>query len=262
MYHILYEHDHANRAKALDDNQGRAQLVQDPVVKVAGLKTLILWGHGNSGLFCNLSPGDLADKVKEWKSKNSGIDSVEILTCNSRHAKAGTEPYVDQFKHKLGFFTRRKLTIKSLPVRMGVNGVNGDSILFADYKSKTWCYLTSSESTFHYAKNVFKSVCENMFGDDAIDAAAYLTNTPPHDIRKDALGNAKVGQFLIKCKVNKVEELHASGTVHGWTNVDKFMTDFREMLSIPSFRRAFVTSRPFTLNYGTFDYLRKSLVAV
>lgn len=257
MYFVLYEHDHENRAKGLTGHLPNCQLVTDDVKAVPGLTTLVFWGHGTPGSLCGLAPKVAADKVKAWREINKKIDTVEILTCNARHAGSGSDPFVEQFRIKLGFQLRRNLKVKALPIRMGPGGVQGDSILFADYKTKTWCYMTTpDESSLIFMRKVFKWVCENEHGDDAIRTAVYLTTPPPK-----ALVTAPAQNPFAK-KVTTIKELHDSRAIHAWSNDDRFMLDFANALKNSAFRAEFVSTRKYSMNYGDFDHLRDQLVTI
>jgi len=257
MYYILYEHDHENRAKALTGHMPYCQLVTDAVKVVPDLTTLIFWGHGGTGFLCGLSPKEAADKVKAWREMNKKIDTVEIITCNTRHSSSGSLPFVDQFRIKLGFLLRRSLKVKALPIRMGPDGVQGDSILFAGYETKTWCYLTTpNESSLLFMRKVFKEVCEKEHGDNVIKTAVYLTTPPPKSLETVPAKNP----FLKWVKT--IKEMHDSRTIHGLSNNDRFMKDLANALKDDAFRTEFVLSRKYSMNYGDFDRLRDQLVVI
>ena len=257
MHYILYEHDHENRATALANRMPIYQLVTDPVKVVPDITTLIFWGHGTAGGLCGMSPHDAAKKVKAWKASNKKIKTVEILTCNARHSATGTDPFIAQFRRKLGFQLRRSLKVKCLPIRMGPGGIHGDSILFADYMTKTWCYVTTpNESSLHFIRNIFKHVCENEYGDDAIKTAVFLTSPPPKAL---VTGPAKNPFPRL---VNSIREMHDSPTIHAYSSQAPFMRDFANALKDNAFRTEFLRTRKYSMNYGDFNHLRDQLVAI
>ena len=257
MYFMLYEHDHENRAKTFAGHQPRCQIVTGDVKEVSGLTTLIFWGHGTPGFLCGLSPKQAADKVKDWRETNKKIDTVEIITCNTRHAPSGSDPFVAQFRSKLGFFLRRSIRVKALPIRMGKGGVEGDSILFADYKSKTWCYLTThSENSLLFMRRLFKYICENDFDDDAILTAVYLTSPPP----TEKPPRTAINPFTKFVK--EIKDMHDSDQISGLSNQEAFLKDLVKHMKDAAFRTEFIRTRKYSMNYGDFDSLRRQLVTV
>lgn len=257
MYFLLYEHDHENRAKTLTGHQPNCQLVTEDPKEVVGLTNLIFWGHGNSGFLCGLTPSQAADKVKAWRDVNKKIDTIEILTCNTRHATSGSDPFVAQFKIKLGFRLRRNLKVKALPIRMGKDGVQGDSILFADYKTKTWCYLTTpTETSLLFMRNVFKWICEKEHNDNAIQTAVYLTSPPPKQNPPMPATNP------FPKYVKEIKEMHDSKAISGLSNQEIFMKALANHLKVDAFRTEFIATRKYSMNYGDFDSLRRQLVTI
>lgn len=87
--HILYEaKDHLNKATALMNSLANTATI-DPVdanpAAIAGLKTLIFWGHGSATGLCDKTGREILRIINDWKSLNSDLSTVEIITCNSRH---------------------------------------------------------------------------------------------------------------------------------------------------------------------------------
>lgn len=255
-YVILYQDDHQKRAHAMAP--AKSQLVSLPAKAVEGMDTLVFWGHGTPASLCGMHPKDVADVVKRWRAVNKKIDTIEILTCNSRHAPTGSDPFVKQLRSQLGFMLRG-LTIKSMPVRMGPGGLHGDSILFADFASKTWCYMTThSEISLGGLRKLYKRLCEDEFGDDAIETALYLTTPPP----RRALGGPVVNPFPKWSR--EIKDIHDSAQMLAWMSVDghPFMKTLLAALKDDGYRREFIASRKYSMNYGTFDSLWDQLVKV
>lgn len=122
--------------------------------KVLKIDTLTFWGHGDASKFCGMSATDFVAKVKDWMKWNPTIKTLEIITCNSRHGtidshknddgvieRSWVKSYTDQVKpglKKLG------LTVKALPMGMGVGGANRWSILKFSPTTNTWLYITAN----------------------------------------------------------------------------------------------------------------------
>ena len=96
-------------------------------------------------------------KVKEWCKWNPTINTVEIITCNSRHSSpiskkladgsietSWVKPFTDQIKRKL---QRENLTVKALPMGMGSMGEHQWSILKFSNATNTWLYVTADGAT-------------------------------------------------------------------------------------------------------------------
>jgi len=147
MVHILYELDHQNRAVALGNAIGaQCSEVSSPPQTIAGLDTLIFWGHGSIGGLCGKQPDEIKKVVRDWKVQNSKLKTVEVITCNSRHGVGKHEPYILRLKAEMrGTSFRSKtrgVTLKTVPVNVS-GAMGGFSILLADHGTRTWCYVTA-----------------------------------------------------------------------------------------------------------------------
>ena len=64
----------------------------------------------------------------------------------------------------------------------------------------------------------------------------------------------------------EVRDVHENGTIQGFMAAgDKrpeFMKDLVKALKNDAFRREFIASRKYTMNYGTFERLRDQLVTI
>lgn len=135
--------DHEARARALagvtpGSNCGPVSVsgIQKP-----GLDTLTYWGHGNAAKFCDMTPAQFVENVAAWRKWNPGIRTVEVLTCNARHATDDLS-YTSQVKPAL----KRKfsdITLKAMPQGMGSVSAHNWSILNAHVGTKTWYYVTA-----------------------------------------------------------------------------------------------------------------------
>lgn len=148
---------HKARCSALSGANGGASvaMASGPAFdkKVMRIDTLTFWGHGDSSTFCGLSAKDFVKKVKEWKKWNPTINTVEIITCNSRHGtelsqrvngeieKSWVKSYTDQVKRDL---KKKRLTVKALPMGMGIGSANRWSILKYSGTTNTWLYITAN----------------------------------------------------------------------------------------------------------------------
>jgi hypothetical protein len=135
--------DHQVRAKALATTYATtAQDVSGKPKKVSGLNTLVFWGHGDPAHFCHLTPDEFVSLVASWKKLNSGLETVEILTCNARHKNgAFTDSYTGQVVTKLT--TKHSgIRFKALPVATTKKGATCEwSILKWHDASSTWAYI-------------------------------------------------------------------------------------------------------------------------
>ncbi len=145
MIQILYTADHLERGAALASEIGAQHGLISITPVSNNLHTLIFWGHGDSYNLCKKTASEIKDIVSEWKKKNPTLHTVEILTCNARHAKAGLVPFANELKSKLNSFfgNTKKITLKALPTN--VNGKHGaHSVLLADAGTRSWCYVTAT----------------------------------------------------------------------------------------------------------------------
>jgi hypothetical protein len=109
---------------------------------ITGLDTIAFWGHGDSMKLCGKTAREIHEVVKAWKALNPGLNTIEIITCNARHASAG-DPFASQLKHGIGMFSSlHGMKIKALPT--SVSGRNNAwSILLAETNHNSWCYITA-----------------------------------------------------------------------------------------------------------------------
>ncbi len=148
MIQVLYTQDHADRGIAFASEIGASHNLIDVVPAAKGITTLTLWGHGDNHHFCGKDASEIKKVIVGWKKVNPQLSTVEIITCNARHAPSGSSSFVNQLKNKLqAFFSSthkltKKIAIKALPVSVGGKS-NAFSILLADHTSKSWCYITA-----------------------------------------------------------------------------------------------------------------------
>jgi hypothetical protein len=148
MVQFLYQGGHGShgpRAQALS-NVTPGSLCGDIAATqpstIMGLDTLAFWGHGDSLRLCGKTARELHELIKRWKAFNPGLNTVEIITCNSRHATGG-DPYATQLKSGIGFRSSLKgLTIKALPTTV-TGKRNAWSILLAETNFNSWVYITA-----------------------------------------------------------------------------------------------------------------------
>lgn len=113
---------------------------------IEGLNTLAFWGHGDKQKLCGKSAEEIFTIVKAWKRLNPSLNTVEIITCNARHASAG-DPFANQLKSKFGIMSgTRGMVVKALPVTV-TGKHNAWSILLAETVHNSWCYITAPGAT-------------------------------------------------------------------------------------------------------------------
>lgn len=145
MIQILYGvGDHQNKGEALARSYPGAHCGpadKTPLTK-PGLDTLTFWGHGDSSKLCHLTPPAFVKLVSDWKKLNPTLKTVEIITCNARHATGGSDSYTKQVVSGI----RKKhsdMAVKALPMGMGSTGAHAWSILKFSPPTGTWCYVTA-----------------------------------------------------------------------------------------------------------------------
>lgn len=156
---------HEERAKGLSavtGNCGYGNIDTTTATAVPNLNTLIFWGHGESSSMCGKSVVDLCKVIADWKKLNPKLKTIEIITCNARHAKGKAAAYVDKLKNHLKWDPRIRgtfsMTVKALPV--GVGGKhNVWSILLAHGATGSWVYITApgvTDAEMMQAKNLIE----------------------------------------------------------------------------------------------------------
>jgi len=167
---ILYEADHDMRAIALETslvNQATAYPVDAQPCKQAGLKTIIFWGHGDEHALCGKTADAIYRLIKEWKKLNDGLDTIEILTCNSAHWRPSTDKadrakrhwqsqlthmgskeindsFNKQIKRALKYSSHgslKKIHVKGMPFSGQTGHKNTVSILLWDKDTSTWALI-------------------------------------------------------------------------------------------------------------------------
>lgn len=145
---IWGEDDHEVRAKSLGTAYAcTAVSVKTKPKSVSGLDKLVFWGHGDTGKFCTLTASDFVAYVGEWRKKNPGLKTVEMLTCNARHRQTGLSSYTDQVVNELSRKPKNsvdKIKFRALPVAVTQSGKTCDwSILKWHPGSATWAYVAA-----------------------------------------------------------------------------------------------------------------------
>ena len=172
MIQILYEADHEKRAETLAGALPGSQhhLVSTAPSKKDGLDTLAFWGHGTQAFLCGMNVSGFVALVKSWKKLNSSLKTVEIITCDARHAAGTDDPFVVMAKAALRggiLSSTRSMVLKAMPVHV-VGSQDALSILLADWQSKSWCYITAPGPTgkvLHLTTELIKKEAK-PFGDD------------------------------------------------------------------------------------------------
>ncbi|GAP36941.1 hypothetical protein ABXN37_17525 [Piscinibacter sakaiensis] len=147
-YVIWGEDDHQVRAKALATAYSTtAGSVKDKPKTIGGLDRLVFWGHGDVHRFCTLTADEFVAYVGEWRKKNPGLATVEMLTCNARHRQTGHSSYTDQVVTALSRKPKNqadKVKFRALPVATTASNKTCDwSILKWHPGSATWAYVAA-----------------------------------------------------------------------------------------------------------------------
>lgn len=214
MIHILYTHDHMARGQALAGAIPMAthgsidtNIIMKPL-KFKDLDTLTFWGHGDQYKFCGMRPPEMVKLIKKWKSYNSSLKYLELITCNARHCTSA-DPFANAVKSGLraGFFeATHGIKVKALPVSV-VGSSNAFSILLAEVKTKSWVYITAPGN------------------DDKVlmDANHFVTTEPLAD------GQFKSYTGDLAVKANKVAMEHP---VRNWTLNYGYFNNLRNNLVV------------------------------
>jgi len=148
MIQFLFQGGHGShgpRAQALANITPGSRYGDIDITKasaIPGLHTLTFWGHGDSGKLCGKSPNEIHTIIKAWKRVNGGLKTIEILTCNSRHASGG-DSFANKLKSQFGMLSGTGgLTLKALPVTV-TGKMNAWSILLAETVHNSWVYNTA-----------------------------------------------------------------------------------------------------------------------
>jgi len=147
MVQFLYQGGHGShgpRAQALAGFTPGSSVSDVTVAATAvpGLDTLAFWGHGDSLRLCGKTVEELRTLIAAWKKRNSGLKTIEIITCNARHCTAG-DPYASRLKSSFGIMSGTSgLKVKGMPTTVtGKN--NAWSILLAETVHNSWVYITA-----------------------------------------------------------------------------------------------------------------------
>lgn len=142
------ENDHRVRATALATAYAAtAGAISDNVAQVPGLTKMVLWGHGTAGEFCRMRPEALVAKIRSWQVVNPTLETVEMITCNIRHAETGRHSYTDKVVTELSRKPNKALKqikFRALPICTTPDGQTcGYSILKWHPASSTWAYVAA-----------------------------------------------------------------------------------------------------------------------
>lgn len=163
MIYVIYESDHTKRGISLAATIGakHGEIGQTKAKAVPGLHTLIFWGHGTESVMCTKAPQQMVSYIAEWKKLNPTLKTVELITCNARHASGNKDSYAGKIVSglKAGFLSNtRNLEVKALPVTVGGKN-NAWSILLWETDSLSWVYITApgaNDAMLMQATNLIK----------------------------------------------------------------------------------------------------------
>jgi hypothetical protein len=223
--------DHRVRAEALATAYATtAQNVTKKPSKVSHLKNLVFWGHGDAKDFCHLSADAFVALVTTWKKLNSGLESVEILTCNARHKCGGfTDSYTGQVVTKLTA-KLADIQFKALPIATTKKGDTCNySILKWHPGSASWAYIgaptytlgsgSQMDLTMHGAAELLAELLAPRGPHigypralAALVASKDLTTTDPLAIRRK-WGKAEVDKYNKDKKMYLENSFIMAGTV-------------------------------------------------
>lgn len=139
---------HGPRAQALSSVTAGSKVADITTAPkaVTGLDTLAFWGHGDQFKLCGNSVNDMRTVISGWKNLNSGLKTIEIITCNARHCSAG-DPFAKRLKSSFGIMSgTRGLKVKALPTTV-TGKTNAWSILLAEPGFRSWVYITAPGKT-------------------------------------------------------------------------------------------------------------------
>jgi hypothetical protein len=163
--YVLWGHGHEDRANGLA--VAYATQCRDAAKspkKISNLTHLSFWGHGIPAEFCEMTADAFVDKLNDWKKKNSGLETVDILTCNGRYTANGEKSFTDLIRDRMRLPKYSKLAdikLRGLPNSATPSGKTCNySILSFDPTTKSWSYV-ATPGFFDGTSSQFES---HMFG--------------------------------------------------------------------------------------------------
>jgi len=179
---IWGEPDHQVRATSLAQAYATtAAAIADPAQQIAGLDKLVFWGHGTASAFCGLSPEDFVKKINVWRTINPDLKTVEMLTCNARHAENGRDSYTDKVVTTLSRKPNKmadKVNFRALPI---CTTPSSKACHYAILKwhpaSSTWAYIGApkKDEVNHWDNHMFDGV---VTLEDFLDPRGAAANYP------------------------------------------------------------------------------------
>ncbi|MFO7855749.1 MAG: hypothetical protein R6V44_11110 [Paracoccaceae bacterium] len=220
---IWGEDDHKARAQTLANAcAAQAQAVGRKPKKVSGLDTLTFWGHGDASKFCGLDADEFVDFVSAWRKANSGLRTVEMLTCNARH-RQGT--YGDSYTERVATKLTTKhdgIRFRALPVATSAGGRTCEfSILKWHPGTTTWAYVAATGDKDHgmwAAVKLIEDLMPPRGGNQGYQLAFgalqkfMLTKNHPYATKRN-LDQAQVDAYNAAAKATKRESYVIAGNV-------------------------------------------------
>jgi hypothetical protein len=144
---IIYGKDHYDRARALGKAVGNEHVMAVPTDKRfipnnAKDPILTAWGHGGPDTFCDMVNLEFCILLNEWKKRNPALSTVEIVTCDARHA---AQDYLSSYAVSIAKYMEANtigLEIKALPQGPYKTG---KSALGASDNTSSYCYISSPD---------------------------------------------------------------------------------------------------------------------
>jgi hypothetical protein len=178
---ILFGDDHYGRGVALAAAVGENAMFWGPNFAIPSDvpdSTLTVWGHSGDGYFCRRTNTEFCALLSVWKAANPKLTTVEIITCDARHAILD---YMSAYGESIDKFLKIKkinVTVKAFPKGMRPTD---SSLLYADGQSRTFCYVTSSDNeSFAEISRLVVGSNENNLVTLAATLAKLIKFQPPY----------------------------------------------------------------------------------
>jgi hypothetical protein len=186
---ILWGHEHQERAQSFATTYHESSAALSGLSRgshgiepiTCGDSTLSIWGHGGPERFAEMLDVECGLLINNWKSRNPGLKTVELITCDAQHHLI---PLAGFARRVLAFTTDKQANIEIKAMPFGRHA-DDRSILWASAGTSTFCYITAhSQETFDHANQRLQTLAAtkgNNLAVTAADLAQERTLVPPNN---------------------------------------------------------------------------------
>lgn len=155
---VLWGKEHqwraSNLAAVLGESVAQLELAAKGAIPVSADSTLTIWGHGGSEIFAEMNASALGDFIKAWKAKNPALKTVELVTCDARHASDNRDSFTDKLMPLLLNASKSKVLVNVMCLPRGGSTATTSELWATEAAGSNGYFFIAADSDAALAKGV------------------------------------------------------------------------------------------------------------